>query len=258
MVLNSLATHPMTETKIDTQTLKIPNGSLQIDSYLAIPRETGPYPAVIVWQEIFGVNAHIRDVTERIARLGYVAIAPAIYQRQAPGFEVGYSPEAVELGRRYKTQTTAAELLSDAQATIRFLNTLEHVRANQMASIGFCFGGHVAYLVATLPAIAATAVFYGAGIATLTPGGGPPTITRTSDIKGTLYGFFGNQDALIPNSEVEQICQALQGAAIRHRITQYPAGHGFFCDQRDSYQPTAAADAWQQFQQLLTETFTNG
>lgn len=247
----------MADIEIHTQALKIPNGSLQIDAYLAVPKSPGPYPAVIVWQEIFGVNAHIRDVTERIAQLGYVTIAPAIYQRQAPGFEVGYSPEEVELGRRYKVQTTATELLSDAQATIDALNTLEQVQNNRIASIGFCFGGHVAYLVATLPEINATAVFYGAGIATLTPGGGPPTLTRTPDIKGKLYGFFGNQDALIPNPEVDQIRQALQEAGVDHRITQYPAGHGFFCDQRDSYQPTAAADAWQQFQELLEETFSH-
>ncbi|PZD71659.1 Carboxymethylenebutenolidase [Acaryochloris thomasi RCC1774] len=247
----------MADIEIHTQALKIPNGSLQIDAYLAVPSEPGPYPAVIVWQEIFGVNAHIRNVTERIAQLGYVAIAPAIYQRQAPGFEVGYSPEEVELGRQYKIQTTATELLSDAQATIDMLHTLEQVQNDCIASIGFCFGGHVAYLVATLPAIAATAVFYGAGIATLTPGGGPPTLTRTPEIKGTLYGFFGNQDVLIPNPEVDQIRQVLQEAGVEHRITQYPARHGFFCDQRDSYQPTAAADAWQQFQELLAGTFAN-
>lgn len=255
MVIFPLETDLMTDIEIHTQTLKIPNESLQIDAYLAVPTAPGAFPAVIVWQEIFGVNAHIRDVTERIARLGYVAIAPAIYQRQAPGFEVGYSPEEVALGRQYKVQTTATELLSDARATIKVLNALEQVQHDQIASIGFCFGGHVAYLVATLPEIAATAVFYGAGIATLTPGGGPPTMTRTLDIKGTLHGFFGDQDALIPNSEVEQMRQALQEAGVNHRITQYPAGHGFFCDQRDSYRPDAAADAWQQFQQLLAETF---
>ncbi len=194
-------------------------------------------------------------MTERIAQAGYVAIAPAIYQRQVPGFEVGYRPEDFTLGRQYKDQTTAAELLSDAQATIDYLNRLEQVETNEIASIGFCFGGHVAYLVATLSEIKATAVFYGAGIATFTPGGGPPTLTRTPDIQGTLYGFFGNQDALIPNPEVEQIRQALQDAKVPHRITQYPAGHGFFCDQRDSYQAEAAADAWQQFRQLLIEAF---
>lgn len=241
----------MTPVEIRTQTVSIANESLQIQAHLAVPMTPGSYPAVMVWQEVFGVNAHIRDVTDRIARLGYVAIAPAIYQRQAPGFEVGYSPEDLELGRHYKNQTNASELLSDAQATIRYLQTLNIVKEGAIASIGFCFGGHVAYLVATLPEVKATAVFYGAGIATFTPGGGPPTLTRTSEIQGTLYGFFGDQDALIPNPEVEQIRQALQSAGIPHRITQYPAGHGFFCDQRDSYQPHAAEDAWNQVQQML-------
>lgn len=101
--------------------VKVVNGDLLIDAYLAEPVAAGRYPAVIVFQEIFGVNAHIRDVTERIAREGYVAIAPALYQRFAPGFETGYTAADIDLGRQYKNQTTAEELLSDTQATIAYL-----------------------------------------------------------------------------------------------------------------------------------------
>ncbi|MBW4418549.1 MAG: dienelactone hydrolase family protein [Myxacorys californica WJT36-NPBG1] len=230
---------------------KISNGSLQIDAYLAEPTEAGQYPAIVVIQEVFGVNAHIREVTERIAREGYVAIAPAIYQRTAPGFEVGYSDEELKLGRSHKDQTTAEQLLSDVQSAIAHLRALPSVQQDAIGVIGFCFGGHVAYLAATLPDVKVTACFYGAGIPVMTPGGGVPTIARTPDIKGTVYGFFGTQDPLIPAEQIDQIEAALQAHGIRHRLFRYPAGHGFFCDQRDSYSAIAATNAWEQVKELF-------
>ena len=243
----------MTDLKIHTANVTVTNGDLQIAAYLAQPAIEGKFPAVIVIQEIFGVNSHIREVTERIAKEGYIAIAPAIYQRQAPGFETGYTPEDIKIGRQYKDQTTAAELLSDIQATINYLKNLPSVKSSSFGCIGFCFGGHVAYLAATLPEIKATASFYGAGIATNIPGGGSPTITRTADIKGTIYAFFGNQDPSIPLEQVEQIKAELQKHRISYQICCYNAEHGFFCDHRGSYNPTAAADAWIQVKQLFSE-----
>ncbi len=200
-------------------------------------------------QEIFGVNSHIQAVTKRLAQEGYLAIAPAIFQRTAPGFEVGYSQEETDLGRSYKDQTTADELLSDLRATIAVLQTRGF---SEIGAIGFCFGGHVAYLAATLPEIKATASFYGAGIATMTPGGGEPTIARTPEIRGTLYAFFGTQDPLIPIEQIDQVEAALEKYHIDHRVFRYPAGHGFFCDQRSDYNPIAAADAWEQVKTLFS------
>ncbi len=244
----------MPDLPLTTGWVKVANGDLQIDAYLAQPEASGPWPAVIVFQEIFGVNSHIRDVTERIAAEGYVAIAPAIYQRFAPGFETGYTLADVEIGRRYKDQTTAAELVSDTQATIAYLQGLPQVNSSAIATIGFCFGGHVAYLVATLPEIKATASFYGAGIATMRPGGGAATLNCTPNIQGTLYAFFGEKDASIPRQQVEQIEAALTAAQISHRIFRYPADHGFFCDQRESYQAEAAQAAWTEVKQLFRAT----
>jgi carboxymethylenebutenolidase len=246
----------MTVYEIETAFIQVSNDDLTIDAYLAQPKGTGTFPAVIVFQEIFGINAHIRDVTERIAKEGYVAIAPALFQRQAPGFETGYTSDDIALGRTYKVQTKAAELISDTQAILRYLRSLPNVSPQSMGTIGFCFGGHVAYLAATLPDIKATASFYGAGIATLTPGGGPPTLTLTDKIQGTVYTFFGDLDASIPAAEVEQISNALSINRIPHQIFRYPAEHGFFCDQRGSYHPASAADAWTQVLRLFREILT--
>lgn len=233
--------------------VKVPNADLQIDAYLAEPMWQGPCAAVIVLQEIFGVNAHIREVTERFAREGYVAIAPAIFQRVAPGFSAGYSQADILEGRKYKDQTTVDQLLSDLQATVGYLKAKANVKQNKIGVIGFCFGGHVAYLAATLPDIKATASFYGAGIATMTPGGGPATITRTSDIPGTVYAFFGTQDELIPNEQADQVEAALKQHNPSNQVFRYPTGHGFFCDHRSDFNPEAAADAWKQVKQLFQE-----
>lgn len=245
----------MANREIITDTVKIANGALNIEAYQAIPKEKGSFPGIVVLQEIFGVNDHIRDVTEWLAREGYVAIAPALFQRQAPGFETGYTAKDVEVGRIYKQKTTAEQLLSDIQATINYLIGNTPAQPDGVGCIGFCFGGHVAYLAATLQDVRAVASFYGAGITNSTPGGGPPTITRTKDIKAsTIYAFFGMEDASIPAKEVDEIEAALNTHQVLHRIFRYEgADHGFFCDQRASYNQAAAADAWEKVKQLFKQ-----
>ncbi|MEA5451246.1 dienelactone hydrolase family protein [Leptolyngbya sp. CCNP1308] len=240
---------------VRTETIPISSGDAEILAYLAEPSRPGRFAAVVVIQEVFGVNSHIREVAERLAGAGYVAIAPHIYHRQAPGFEVGYTAEDLELGRTYKQGTKATELLADVQGAIAYLYSKDNVIPEGVGCIGFCFGGHVAYLAATLPEVNATASFYGAGIATLTPGGGAPTLSRTPEIKGSLYGFFGEKDTLISSEEVDQIKAALAEHGVPHQIFRYPdAEHGFFCDQRYSYNPEAARDAWDQVLQLFKTT----
>lgn len=241
---------------LTSRTVQVPNGELLIDAYLSYPTDAVSLPAVIVVQEIFGVNVHIRDVTDRLAKLGYVAIAPAIYQRLAPGFEVGYTAEDVKIGRQYKEQTKASELLSDLQATIDYLYGLPQVKRTGVGSIGFCFGGHVTYLGASLPEIKVTASFYGAGITTYCPGESQKTtLDVTPQIQGKIYGFFGMDDASIPAAQVDQIEAALQQHHIDHKILRYQgADHGFFCDRRGSYNEQAAIAAWQEVQSLFAET----
>ena len=243
---------------VRTETVTIASGDTDILAYLAEPAQPGQFGAVVLLPEVFGVNSHIRAVAERLAAAGYVVMAPHIYHRQAPGFEVGYTAADLELGRRYKQGTTAPELLADVEGAISALYSKPNVLPGGVGCIGFCFGGHVAYLAATLPQIKATAAFYGAGIATMTPGGqgsDATTLSRTPAIKGTLYGFFGEKDPLIPAAEVDQIEAALTAHGVPHQIFRYPeADHGFFCDQRPSYHPEAARHAWQQVLHLFKTT----
>ncbi|MEY2983397.1 MAG: dienelactone hydrolase [Cyanobacteriota bacterium] len=238
---------------IKTSSVTILNHDLAIAAYLAEPIAVGTYPAVMVIQEIFGVNAHIRDVTERLAKEGYVAIAPAIYQRQVPGFETGYTPDGIQTGKALKEQTDTAEILSDLEATIAYAQTLSAVKPGGVGLIGFCFGGWIAYLGASLAGVKATASFYGANIPHWGAGGAEPPITDTDKIQGTIYAFFGLEDASIPPADVSLIEAALVANQVKHQIFRYPgAEHGFFCDQRASYNAEAAKDAWDKVKTLFT------
>jgi len=244
----------MADREIHTESVKIPRGFIEMAAYLARPAEKGIFPGIVVLQEIFGVNEHIRDITRRLAREGYIAIAPALFQRQAPGFETGYTADDIKIGKEYKAQTKAEELLGDIQAVSDYLISQTPAKTDAIGCIGFCFGGHVAYLAATLPDIQATASFYGAGITKMTPGGGKPTLKRTKDITGTVYAFFGMEDASIPAAEVDEIEAELDKCQVLHRIFRYQgADHGFFCDQRASYNEAAATDAWSQVKQLFRQ-----
>jgi carboxymethylenebutenolidase len=241
----------MAKLDVATDRVRISSGTTVIDAYLATPNQSGRSPGIIVLQEVFGVNTYIRAVAERLASLGYVAIAPALFDRSTPGFEVGYTPAELELGRSYAGKTTAAELLADIQGCIEYLRSLPQV-SSKFGCIGFCFGGHVAYLAATLPEIAATASFYGSRITSFTPGGGEPTVSQTGSIAGTIYMFFGMDDASIPPEQIAEIETALTQHQVPHQIWQYPnAGHGFACDLRASYNPPATANAWQHVEELF-------
>ncbi|MEL7245684.1 MAG: dienelactone hydrolase family protein [Cyanobacteria bacterium J06643_5] len=254
--------------EINTSQVQIPNNDLLIDAYLAQPEGNDKKGAVIVFQEIFGVNQNIRDITELIAQQGYIAIAPAMFQRQAPGFEFGFSAEdkgfsqeAYRLGLEYYQQVKYQEIFSDIKATIAYLKNLDSVKTDSIGCIGFCFGGHVAYMAATLPDIKATASFYGGGITQPSYGEDIPTVHRTQEIQGTIYTFFGTKDNLITQEDTEQIEAELKKHNVNHRVFRYDAGHGFFAGffvdkypflvENPAINREAAMDAWNHVLELF-------
>jgi len=235
---------------IETRQIQVLNQDLRIDCYLAQPQEIKPRGAVIVIHEVFGVNAHLRSVVDRLAQEGYVAIAPNMVQRTAPGLDLDYSNASLAVGRSHKDQMSAANIASDLGAIVAYLKSLS---LSAIGLMGFCFGGHVAYLGAMLPEIRATAVFYGSGIAVLTPGGGEPTVTRSHEIQGRVDLFFGLSDPLIPNAQADAIEAELVAQGVDHQVIRYATGHGFFCEARSSFDAVAAADAWERVKALLKE-----
>jgi carboxymethylenebutenolidase len=209
-----------------------PDGNMT--GHLARPAG-GRHPAVLVIMEAFGLNDHIKGVADRIAAKGYVALAPDIYHRQPNGV-VGYDqlPEAIRL----MTSVTDAQILADVSAAIATLQADSGVDGARIGITGFCMGGRISFLSAcNLPAIKAAAPFYGGGIGGL--------LDQADKISCPLLLFFGDQDPFIPNQEVAKITQTLADLKKNAEVKVYAgAPHGFFCDERDSYRPDAARDAW--------------
>lgn len=232
--------------EIQTEPVAVPVGDGSMKGYLARPAQGGPHPAVIVWMEIFGVNAHIRDVTERVAREGYVALAPNFFHRTAPDLEVGYDDAGMAAGIAEMGKLRADQMIADARGALAWLRARDDVRADRIGVMGFCIGGHMTYLTAAETDVAAAASFYGGGIAAPQgPGGAPSPIQRTEKIRGHILCLFGGKDAMIPKPQVDAIRTALADADVRHEVVVYDAAdHGFFCDQRASYDANAAKEAW--------------
>jgi len=241
--------------QITTEHVEIPVNGAAMGAHVAYPTEGGPHAAVIVFMEIFGVNSHIRDVTERLAREGYVAVAPDFFHRTAPGIELDYTEEGMAKGFVPYGQLQADEMIVDARAAIAWLRERDDVRGERIGCMGFCVGGHMTYLTACETDVTASASFYGGGIAAPQgPGGQAATLDRTGKLSGRIVCLFGEQDALIPKDQVDAIRAALNGAGTNHDVVVYPgADHGFFCDQRATFQKEAAVDAWQRVKTLFAD-----
>ncbi len=226
-------------------TLQVSSADCQLDCYFVQPERPKAVikAAVIVIHEVFGVNDWLKSVCDRLALEGYAAIAPNMVQRTAPGLDLDYSDASLALGRSHKDLMTAAQIAVDYRAVIGYLRS---VGVEKIGNIGFCFGGHIAFLGAMQPEVAITAVFYGSGIGALTPGGGAASMTRSQEIRGQVDLYYGTEDGLIPNEQADQVVASLSQAGVSHRVFRYPVGHGFFCEARSSaFDGVAAADAWE-------------
>jgi carboxymethylenebutenolidase len=182
-----------------------------------------PRGAVVVLQEIFGINSHIRAVTDDFAAQGYTAIAPSLFDRIRRGIQLGYSAPEVQEGAGYRSQLQTETTLKDVAAAIAVVRN-----SGRTATVGYCWGGTLSYLAACQLPLAAAVVYYGRLAAHLQQQPRCPVIYH-----------FGAEDKSIPLSEVEMIRAAAKSP---EAVYVYPgAGHGFNCNQRDSYDPQAAA-----------------
>ena len=222
----------------------------KMDAYVAQPKDGGSYPGVVVIQEAFGVNDHIKKVTERIAAEGYVAIAPDIFHRESERI-IPYTemPKAIATLQR----VVDAKAMEDVGAAIAHLKSQGNVKAGSIGVTGFCMGGRLTYLAAAHHAneIKCAVPFYGGGI----PMGNPSPLSRTKEIKCPMYLFFGAKDQLIPKEHVDQINAELTSNKVTFELKVYPeAGHGFFCDNRPmSYHEASAKDAWDKTKSFLAQ-----
>jgi carboxymethylenebutenolidase len=237
--------------EIRSERVRIPVGGGAMGGYLVRPTDQTPRPGVIVYMEIFGVNAHIRDVADRVAREGYTVLAPDFFHRTHPGIELGYDEAGMGTGMKGLLALDADTMTADAQAAVAFLRKQPNV-TGKVGAMGFCIGGHMTYLTACETDVAAAASFYGGGIAAPKgPGGKASTISRTPKINGKILCLMGAKDGMIPLTQVDAVRDALKSAGTRHEVIVYDADHGFFCDARGTYHGASADDAWARVKALF-------
>jgi carboxymethylenebutenolidase len=196
--------------------------------------------AVIVVQEAFGVNDHIRGVADRFADEGYLAVAPQLFYRDGSP-EIPYDDFSSAMP--HMANLTKQGITNDLNATTDFLATLGF-HAPNIAAVGYCMGGTVAFFAATLGTIGAAASFYGGGVAT-GRFGFPPLLELAADLTCPWLGLYGDLDQSIPVDQVEALREAARVATVTTEIVRYAEGqHGFHCDARpDAYNEVAALDA---------------
>lgn len=214
-------------------TLTSANG-FELDAYRADPEGT-PKGAVVIIQEIFGVNSHIREVCDGYAADGYVAIAPALFDRVGKGMELGYDPASQETGKSTRGQLNWDDSLADTQAAAEAVRN-----SGKVAVIGYCFGGSIAWLAATRGDFDAAVSYYGGNAADF----------ADEKPKCPIICHIGTEDRGIGPEKVEKIKSA------RPEVPVYlyqGAGHGFNCDQRGSFHEEAAKTARQRTLDFLAE-----
>jgi carboxymethylenebutenolidase len=197
----------------------------EIGGYLATPKGT-PRGGVVVIQEIFGVNHHIQAVTEKLAQEGYLALAPRFFDHLKTGIELGYTPDTIAEGRKYVTELGLDRPVQDVEAAI---DELKRRGAGKVAVTGFCWGGTITWLAATRLKPDAAIGYYGGGIY--------GTKSEKPQVPTMLH--FGDKDMHIPMAHVNEI-RKLHPDVL---VYDYPADHGFHCDERGSYDAAAARQA---------------
>jgi carboxymethylenebutenolidase len=227
------------EIRSEYVTLNVEDGST-MRAWTARPADGGPHPGLLVFQEAFGVNAHIRDVTERFARQGYVAIAPELFHRTAAGFEARYDEFPSALPHMSALRNESME--ADARAAFEWLRS-SGIAEKQIAAVGYCMGGRASFSTALSLPIACGVSYYGGGIAPSASNAG--LLGRAQELRAPMLFFWGGLDKNIRPENVQAITSALREAKkpfVNVEISD--ADHGFFCDARASYSAAAAAEAW--------------
>ncbi len=204
------------------------------DAYVARPAEQ-PRAGLVIIQEIFGVNVHIRGVADSFAAEGYLAIAPALFDRVGPGIELGYDPDDVAKGREIRGKIAWDQALADIAAALGFV-----AGAGKAGVVGYCWGGSLAWLTATRLKPAAAVCYYGGNVYEF----------RDEQPNCPVVFHFGEEDAGIPMDQVKTVGEAHP----EEELYTYPAGHGFNCDMRGSYHAESAALARERTLTFLKRT----
>jgi carboxymethylenebutenolidase len=223
------------QTEITTERVQVDvSDGTKMDAYLARPSGRGRNPGLLVFQEIFGVNAHIRDIAERFARQGYAALAPDLFHRTAPGYDGKYEdPNAsIAVAMKYGPEQSHA----DIKAAYELLRDMSHVEGDRIAAVGFCMGGRLAFTADALLPLRAAVSFYGAI---------GDKLELAKQLSGPILFFWAGKDHYIPVEQHRAVSDELRRLGKPFINVEFSAcDHGFFCDARSNYDANAAAQSW--------------
>ena len=214
--------------------LSVADGT-QMAAYVARPKDGRAHPGLLVFQEAFGVNHHIRNVTERFAAVGYVAIAPELFHRTAPpGFEGSYTDFPAVMPHLQAVTAETAEV--DIRSAYDWLRL--SAQANEISSVGFCMGGRASFIANSIVTLRAAVSFYGGGIA-------PGLLDRAAKLQAPSLFIWGGLDKHITLEQRRAVTDALSAEKKIYVNAEFSrADHGFFCDERAAYEPHSAKQAW--------------
>jgi len=246
----ALSVQPVSAQTISTDTkgleageVKIPVSDGEIPAYRALPAGAGSFPVILVVQEIFGVHEHIKDICRRLAKLGYLAVAPELYARQG---DVSKIENFREIISKVVSKVPDAQVMSDLDAAVAWAKGTGKGDVARLGITGYCWGGRIVWLYAAHnPNLKAGAAWYGrlAGDADdLHP---KHPLDLVASIKAPVLGLYGEADQGIPVESVEKMRTALKEAGKTAEIVLYPdTPHAFFADYRPSYRKDKAEDGW--------------
>ena len=227
--------------------VKIPVTDGEVPAYRARPEGKGPFPIVLVVQEIFGVHEHIKDIVRRFAKAGFYAIAPDLYFRQGDASKISDIQQVI---REIVAKVPDEQVMGDLDSTVAFVKAEGKGDAAKLGVTGFCWGGRIVWLYAAHnPAVKAGVAWYGRVVGDSSPMTPKHPIDVVNDLKAPVQGLYGGADSGIPNDTVDKMRDALKGssntAAKKSTIKTYPdTPHGFNADYRPSYRKAQADDAW--------------
>jgi carboxymethylenebutenolidase len=227
---------------LDAADVKFPTGDGEMVAYRAMPASGGPFPTVLVIQEVFGVHEWVKDVARRLAKAGYYAIAPALYARQGDPTKYTDVPKLIS---EIVVKVPTDEVMSDLDATVVYAKSTGKADTKRLAVTGFCWGGFATWMYAAHnPGLNAAVTWYGSDrkISTLQP---QNPIDIAGEVKCPVLAFYGGQDKSIPQETIDKRAEVCKAAGKTCEVKVYPdAQHGFNADYRPSYNAEAAKDAW--------------
>jgi len=250
----ALAVQPVTAQTITTDTTGLAAGEVkirvadgEIPAYRAMPERDGPFPVVLVVQEIFGVHEHIKDICRRFGKLGYLAVAPELYARQG---DVSKMTDINAIFSQVVSKVSDAQVMSDLDAAAAWAQKSGKGDTSRLGITGFCWGGRIVWLYAAHnPKLKAGVAWYGRLAGQTNELHPKNPIDLVASLKCPVLGLYGGQDQGIPVETIEQMRRALKAADNLSEIVVYPdAPHGFHADYRPSYRPEAAQDGWRRLQ----------